>query len=73
MTLAYIVLTTLAGGVLSVLIAAGLTVAVLGRLVRHLVSLSAGLLLGVALLHVLPEAFESRAGPHGLFLALLAA
>ena len=48
MTLAYIVLITLAGGVLSVLIAAGLTVAVLGRLVRHLVSLSAGLLLGVA-------------------------
>lgn len=71
MTLAYIVLITLAGGVLSVLIAAGLTVAVLGRLVRHLVSLSAGLLLGVALLHVLPEAFESGAGAHGLFLALL--
>jgi zinc and cadmium transporter len=71
MTLAYIVLATLAGGVLSVLIAAGLTVAMLSRLVRHLVSLSAGLLLGVALLHVLPEAFESGARPHELFLALL--
>jgi zinc and cadmium transporter len=72
MTLLYIVLATAAGGVLSVLIAAGLTVAVLGRLVRQLVSLSAGLLLGVALLHVLPEAFESRAGAHELFATLLA-
>ena len=71
MTLAYIVLATLAGGVLSVVIAAALTVGVLSRLVKHLVSLSAGLLLGVALLHVLPEAFESQAGAHELFLALL--
>lgn len=71
MTLAYIVLATLAGGVLSVAVAAALTVAVLSRLVRHLVSLSAGLLLGVALLHVLPEAFESGAGAHELFVALL--
>jgi zinc and cadmium transporter len=71
MTLAYIMLATLAGGVLSVVVAAALTVGVLSRLVRHLVSLSAGLLLGVALLHVLPEAFESGAGAHELFLALL--
>lgn len=71
MTLAWIVLATLAGGLLSVLIAATLTVAVLGRLVRQLVSLSVGLLLGVALLHVLPEAFESEAGAHELFATLL--
>lgn len=71
MTLLWIVLATVAGGLLSVLIAATLTVAVLGRLVRQLVSLSAGLLLGVALLHVLPEAFESEAGAHELFATLL--
>ena len=59
MTLAYIVMATLAGGLLSVLIAASLTVVMLGSLVRHLVSLSAGVLLGTALLNVLPEAFES--------------
>lgn len=71
MNLAYIVLATFLGGVISVLIAASLTVGVLGRLVKHLVSLSAGVLLGTALLHVLPEAFESKAEPHSLFLALL--
>lgn len=72
MTLAYIVAATLLGGLLSVLIAASLTVAMLGRLVRHLVSLSAGVLLGTALLNVLPEAFDSKqADPHELFLTLL--
>ena len=72
MTLTYIVLATLAGGVLSVVLAALLTVTVLGRLVKNLVSLSAGVLLGTALLHVLPEAFESRAAPQALFGTLLA-
>lgn len=72
MTLAYIVVATLAGGLLSVLIAAALTTAVLGRLVRNLVSLSTGVLLGTALLHVLPEAFEGSKDPHALFLTLLA-
>jgi len=72
MTLLYIVIATLAGGLLSVLIAASLTVKLLGKLVRHLVSLSAGLLLATALLHVLPEAFESKADTHQLFLTLLA-
>lgn len=71
MTLFYIVLATLVGGVLSVLIAASLTVGLLGRVVKHLVSLSTGVLLGTALLHVLPEAFESQASPHELFLVLL--
>jgi zinc and cadmium transporter len=72
MTLVYIVLATLAGGLLSVLLAALLTVQLLGRLVKNLVSLSAGVLLGTALLHVLPEAFESAVEPHTLFAALLA-
>ena len=62
MTLVYIVLATLAGGLLSVVIAASLTLAVLSRVVKGLVSLSAGVLLGTALLHILPEAFESEAG-----------
>ena len=59
------------GGLLSVLIAASLTLTVLSRVVQHLVSLSAGVLLGTALLHVLPEAFESHVDPHRLFLTLL--
>jgi zinc and cadmium transporter len=72
MTLIWISLATFLGGLLSVLIAASLTVTVLTRMVRHLVSLSAGVLLATALLHVLPEAFESQASPHGLFATLLA-
>ena len=72
MILFYIVVATFAGGLLSVLIAASLTVGVLSRLVRDLVSLSAGVLLGTALLNVLPEAFESKASPQSLFATLLA-
>ncbi len=71
MTLLYIVAVTLAGGLLSVAIAASLTVGVLSRVVRHLVSLSAGVLLATALLNVLPEAFESQASPQALFATLL--
>lgn len=71
MTLFYIVLATLVGGVLSVVVAASLTVHVLGRVVKHLVSLSAGVLLATSLLHVLPEAFESKVEPHSLFATLL--
>ena len=72
MTLLWIVLATFAGGLLSVLIAASLTVAVLSRVVQHLVSLSTGVLLSTALLNVLPEAFEDRqAPPSALFATLL--
>ena len=72
MILGSIILATLLGGALSVFLAAALTVAVLGRLVKNLVSLSAGVLLGTALLNVLPEAFEGNAEPQALFAALLA-
>ena len=72
MTLLYIVIATGVGGLLSVLIAASLTATVLSRVVQHLVSLSAGVLLGTALLDVLPEAFESKASPQALFGTLLA-
>lgn len=72
MTLVYIIIATLAGGLLSVLIAAAVSVGVLARLVRSLVSLSTGILLGTALLQVLPEAFEAHARPPALFGTLLA-
>lgn len=71
MTLLYILLATTFGGVLSVAIAAGLTVGLLSRLVKSLVSLSAGVLLGTALLHLMPEALQSEAGSHELFATLL--
>ena len=71
MTLLYIVAATLLGGLLSVVIAASLTLTVLGRVVKGLISLSAGVLLGTALLHVLPEAFEGTAAPQALFGTLL--
>jgi len=70
-TLLYIVAATLVGGLLSVIVAASLTASVLTRVVHHLVSLSAGVLLGTALLDVLPEAFESHASPQALFATLL--
>ena len=71
MTLAWIVIATLIGGVLSVVVAALLTTRVLTHVVKSLVSLSAGVLLGAALLHVLPEAFERGADAHELFATLL--
>lgn len=71
MTLGYIILVTSAGALLSVLIAAALTVHALGRVVRYQVGLSAGLLLGTALLLVLPEAYESGIRPQALFVTLL--
>jgi zinc and cadmium transporter len=71
MTLASIIFATLVGGLLSVLIAATLTVTVIGRIVPHMVSISAGVLLGTALLHLLPEAFEGQVDPHRLFMTLL--
>ena len=71
MTLLYIVAATFLGGVVSVGLAAAVSAPLLGLIVRHLVSLSTGVLLGTALLHVLPEAFESNVAPHSLFLTLL--
>ncbi len=71
MTLLWIVIATGAGGLLSVLVAAALTVGLLTRVVHHLVSLSTGVLLATALLNILPEAFESKASPHSLFATLL--
>ncbi len=71
MTLLYVVIATFVGGLLSVVIAASLTASVLTRVVQHLVSLSAGVLLATALLDVLPEAFSAHAPPQALFATLL--
>jgi hypothetical protein len=43
----------------------------LARYTQHMLSLAAGALLATAFLHLLPEAFESQAGAHDLFLTLL--
>ena len=71
MTLIYIVVATFLGGVVSVVLAAALSAPLLTLIVRHLVSLSTGVLLGTALLNVLPEAFDSGYPPQNLFLTLL--
>jgi zinc and cadmium transporter len=80
MTLIAILLATLAAGIGSVWLAAGLTS--LGLLAQgpdgarrpgaqHLLSLAAGALLATAFLHLLPEAFESPEDAHALFATLL--
>jgi zinc and cadmium transporter len=65
------VLGTLVAGIGSVWIAAVLSFGVLARYTQHMLSLAAGALLATSFLHLLPEAFESQAGAHDLFLTLL--
>ena len=72
MILIAIVLGTLAAGIGSVWLAALLSFGVLARYTQHMLSLAAGALLATAFLHLLPEAFESQASAHDLFIALLA-
>jgi zinc and cadmium transporter len=80
MTLLAILIATLAAGIGSVWLAAGLmrlgfiaragdTPAYLGP--QHLLSLAAGALLATSFMHLLPEAFESGAGAQPLFATLL--
>ena len=69
--LLHILLATVAAGALSVLAALALSLTLLSRIVPRLVSLSAGLLLGTAVLHLLPEAVESGADLHALSWTLL--
>ena len=83
MTLLTILIATLAAGIGSVWLAAGLMR--LGFLSpgapgapgstyvgpQHLLSLAAGALLSTAFMHLLPEAMESGRGAHGLFATLL--
>lgn len=63
-------MTTLSG-VVSISAAAAFSFALLSRIVELMVSLSVGILLSTALLHSLPEAFESHAEAHTLFAVLL--
>ncbi|MFP5307510.1 MAG: ZIP family metal transporter, partial [Gammaproteobacteria bacterium] len=62
MDLASILLATLCGGLLSVGLAAGVSLTVLARWAPRLVGFSVGALLAAALLHLLPEALESLPG-----------
>lgn len=71
MTLIAIIIATLAAGIGSVWLAALLGFAMLARFTQHLLSLAAGALLATAFMHLLPEAFESQAGPKALFGTLL--
>jgi zinc and cadmium transporter len=72
LTLASIIAATLLSGLVSVLVASWLSFKALSSMVPRMVSLSAGILLGTAILHLLPEAFESQADLHALCWTLLA-
>src|SRR3990167_4572381 len=71
MLLIAILLGTLAAGIGSVWLAAALSFGVLARYTQHMLSLAAGALMATAFMHLLPEAFESQAGAHDLFMTLL--
>ncbi len=75
MTLVAIILATLAAGIGSVWVAALLMGLggnrSPGMMPQRLLSLAAGALLATAFMHLLPEAFESEAGAHDLFVTLL--
>lgn len=70
--LAYILGATLAGGILSVLAAWLLTLAVADALLPRMVSYAVGVLLGATFLDLLPEAFAAPVAPDILFAVILA-
>ncbi len=73
MLLLSILLATVAGGLIAVSVASWLAFRVFSKYLHHMVSLSVGVLLSVALLHLLPEAFENaEADAHTLFALMLA-
>lgn len=71
MTLFHILLATLMGGLLSVIAATCVMIGLPQRWMPRLVGFATGVLLAVALLDVLPEAFESHVEPIRLFATLL--
>jgi zinc and cadmium transporter len=71
-TLAFIIVATLLTGLASVAAAALISMRLLSSAIQRLVSLSAGLLLATATLHMIPEAIESGADLHALTATLLA-
>ncbi|EHK65074.1 ZIP family metal transporter [Achromobacter arsenitoxydans] len=73
MLLLWVLLATVTGGLIAVLVASWLAYKVFAQYLHHMVSLSVGVLLSVALLHLLPEAFETGVGDaHVLFGLMLA-
>ena len=70
-TLLSILLATLVAGIGSVWLAAWLSFGVVSRYTQHMLSLAAGALLATALVHLLPEAFESGMPAQTLFMGLL--
>jgi zinc and cadmium transporter len=70
--LLWILVATLAGGVLSLLAAGLLSFALLSRWLAPMVSYAAGVLLAAAFLHLLPEAFSQADSIEGLFAVTLA-
>jgi len=70
-TLTYILLATVASGVLSVIVAGWLAFRYFARFLHQMISFSVGIMLSVALLHTLPEAFDSDADTRVLFALLL--
>ncbi len=71
MLLIYTLLAAVAATVISILMAAVVSLGPLARWVERLVSFSAGMLLGAALLHLLPESVHMGGEIHGISLALL--
>lgn len=71
-TLLYILIAAFVSGTISITAAALFSFGLLSKIVERMVSLSVGIMLSTALLHSLPEAFESGLSPHRLFATLLA-
>ena len=67
----YTVASATAATVISILLAAAVSLGPLTRFVDRLVSFSAGMLLGTALLHLLPESIHLGGEIHGVSLAML--
>jgi zinc and cadmium transporter len=71
-TLIYILLATTLAGVVSALAAATLSLTVLERYSKHLVSFSVGAMLAAAFLNLIPEAAESGLSMHSIGITVLA-
>jgi len=71
MLLIYTVAAATAATIISTLLAAAVSLGPLTRFVDRLVSFSAGMLLGTALLHLLPESVHLGGEIHGVSLAML--
>lgn len=72
MILGAIILAGLLGGLLSMLVAGLLIAGLSQHWLQRLVGFAAGVLLGAATLHILPEAFESGIDSHAMFGTVLA-